>query len=61
MNPEAIEKGKYLTRYYYTAEAVAEMLKEFHRELPMLSDDEFPAYVAYLYDLENAPVDPHCW
>ena len=59
MNIEAIERGKRLIRSYYTSEAIKEMYHEF---LEMhLADEEFPVYVAYCYDLENAPVDPHCW
>lgn len=59
MNYEAIEAGKHLLRYYYNAEAIAEMRREFR--LLKLSEEEFPAYVAYCYDIENAPVNPHCW
>lgn len=59
MNVEAIERGKYLIRRCYTTEAIKEMYREF---LALhLSEEEFPAYVAYCYDEENAPIDPHCW
>ena len=59
MDYVALEHGKQLIRRYYKPEAVAEMLRDFHRlNLP---EEEFPVYVAYCYDLENAPVDCHCW
>ena len=61
MDYVALERGKQLIKRYYKPEAVAEMLREFHRNFPMLDDKEFPVYVAYCYDMENAPVDAHCW
>lgn len=59
MNREAIEQGKHLIRNYYTSEAIAEMKRGFHSM--HLPEEEFPAYVAFCYDMDNAPVDPHCW
>lgn len=59
MNYEAIEKGKHLLRHYYNPEAIAEMKHDFHSM--HLPEEEFPAYVAYCYEMDNSPVDPHCF
>lgn len=49
----------YLMREYYTTEALEEMHREFSKlNLP---DSEFPQYVAWCYENENAPADPRCW
>jgi hypothetical protein len=59
MNYKAIEQGKNLLRNYYTAEAITEMRRDFHSM--HLPEEEFPAYVAFCYDMDNAPVDHNCW
>ena len=59
MNRDAIDQGKNLIRNYYTTEAINEMKRDFLKlNLPA---EEFPAYVAFCYDMDNAPIDRNCW
>lgn len=53
------ELGLYYIRHYYTTEAVEAMRREF--KAMNLDDSNFPSYVAYCYEIDNQPADPHCW
>ena len=58
MNANDHRRGQLLIREYYTQEALSEMRKKFAKlNLPY---EEFPVYVAWCYDQEQAdPYDLH--
>lgn len=58
MNANDHRRGQLLIREFYTQEALDEMRKEFAKlNLPY---EEFPVYVAWRYDQEQAaPCDLH--
>lgn len=55
------ELGLYYIRHYYTTEAVEAMRSEYKAMNLEKYGTSFPAYVAYCYENDNQPTDPHCW
>lgn len=55
------ELGLYYIRHYYTTEEVESMKREYKTMNLEKYGASFPSYVAYCYERDNNPADPHCW